>query len=160
MNTKKASPRMSSRLQRTLLVLLAFIVLSATLPVSQARAATSYVGRIDTKITCNVADFTTHVTFYGAYDGQWISYRFHAYNSATGLFESTPWAYVQAWSSNLNNIGGDYHSPAVSGQIISVVTEAYFYNPTTGGWEYGGSTIADHRHSVYGLGGLSFCRVY
>jgi hypothetical protein len=154
MNKKKISRALVSKLQRTLLATLAVIVLFGSFPVGRAQAAG---GEIITSVTCLAGYYRLNPAFLPAYEGQWVYFRLWLLDSATGLYQSTPWAGIQAYA---NAPGAFYDISAPSGTIVSIITEAYFYNATTSSWEYAGQVYAKHwQMTVFG-DQLNSCRIY
>lgn len=154
MNTKKASRGLVSMLQRILLAVLAVIVLFGSFPVGRAQAAG---GEIITSVTCLAGYYRLNPAFVPAYEGQWVYFRLWLLDETTGIYQPSDGAYIQAYT---NAPGGFYDMPAPSGAIVSIITEAWFYNATTGLWEYAGTAPAQHwQMTVFGDSAAA-CRIY
>jgi len=136
---------------------LAIIVLVGSLPVGRAQAAGSYVGQIRASVICNMGYARFNPGFVPAYEGQWVAFRAWVLNEVTGIYEPTDWSYIQAYA----YASGAFHDLILaSGSIVSIFIEAYFQNPTTGLWEYGGSAYALHWQLETVGEQQTYCQVY
>ena len=156
MNTKNVARGMASKLQRALLAGLVIIVLFGSMPVGRAKAS-SAVGLIQTSVTCLKGYYRFNPGFVPTYEGQWVYFRLWLLDSATGIYQPTGWAYLRAYA---NSPSGFHDFSAPSGTIISIITEAYFYNATTSSWEYAGRAYAKHWQMTVFDNNLNYCRIY
>lgn len=155
MNVKTASQGLRSRVQQVWLALLMLVVLFTS--VAPAHAAGSSVGFVNTSVICQVKQYRFSPGFVSTYNGQWVYYRLWVLNNTTKVWGATAWQYIQAYT--------DGTSPAIyqaapTGQIISIKTEAYFYNNITKAWDYAGIKYANHwQLSAFGSP-LTACKIY
>ena len=143
--------------RRILLAMLVLVIMFASFPPSQVQAAGSSVGWIGTSVTCLPAKFRLNPGFIGTYDGQWVAFRLWVRNNATGVYAPTTWQYIQAYT---GTVGGFYDVPAPGGSIVSIKTEAYFYNRTTNSWDYAGTKYANHYHLITSGSPQTSCRIF
>jgi hypothetical protein len=131
MNTKLASRGLFSRLRRVLMALLVVMLLFGSVPVGRARAAAT--GWFDSFVRCNQGYYTYTFSVQGAYNNQYVAYRFHEYrwNGAWIPVQTSSWGYFWATTPFPPAITNATLNPATKNTYVRVITEVLFWDNVT-----------------------------